>query len=359
VSLPVSNLLPGGYSRFLWAWLALAGTLFGGRLSLAGPATEAGITAARRVVKIYGAGGIRGLEAYQTGILVSPTGHIVTALSTVLDAEAIDCVLDDGRRYQARLLGADLRRELAVLAIDGENLPCYQLTTTAPRAVAGTRVLALSNLFGVAVGDERVSLQHGVIAACVPLRARRGAHEAAYRGDAYILDCTTNNPGSPGGCLVDWQGQFLGMLGKELRAEPSGIWLSYALPADEVAQGYEQILAGEPSRAPDQQNDGRGYDPRLLGLELVPDLLDQTPPFVEAVLSDSAAAAASLQADDLIVALGSRTVSSQRGLRQELARLLPGDSVQLSLIRNGEIIIRDLGPLPTPPATGSGGEVLP
>jgi S1-C subfamily serine protease len=206
----------------------------------AGEATEPGVYAARRVVKLYGAGGIRGLEAYQTGILVSPTGHIVTALSTALDSEAIDCVLDDGRRYPARLLGADLTRELAVLEIDGENLPCFSLSTTAPRAAVGSRVLALSNLFGVAVGDERVSLQHGVIAACVPLRARRGAHEAAYRGDVYILDCTTNNPGSPGGCLTDWQGRLLGMLGKELRAEPSGIWLSYALPADELARGYEQ-----------------------------------------------------------------------------------------------------------------------
>ena len=163
----------------------------------AGEATVPGVYAARRVVKLYGAGGIRGLEAYQTGILVSPTGHIVTSLSTALDSEAIDCVLDDGRRYPARLLGADLTRELAVLEIDGENLPCFSLSTTSPRAAVGSRVLALSNLFGVAVGDERVSLQHGVIAACVPLRARRGAHEAAYRGDVYILDCTTRRRSQP------------------------------------------------------------------------------------------------------------------------------------------------------------------
>ena len=344
--------------RLLWACFAFACSLLANTISSAGPATAPGINAARRTVKLYGAGGIPGLESYQTGILVSPTGHIVTALSTVLDAEAIDCVLDDGRRYPAQLLGADLRRELAVLVIDGKSLPCFRLSTRTPRAAIGTRVLALSNLFGVAVGDERVSLQHGVIAACVPLRARRGPHESAYRGDAYILDCTTNNPGSPGGCLVDWNGQFLGMLGKELRAEPSGIWLSYALPADEVAKGYEQILAGKPSIVSDQPNDGRGYDPHLIGLELVPDLLDQTPPFIEAIRPNTQAATAALQADDLIVALGSRTITSQRGLRQELARLLPGDSVQLSLIRDGEIIICDLGPLPRTQGTGSEGELL-
>lgn len=356
---PASRLLIFNHPHHLWVFFTFAWSLLACTISPAGPATAPGISAARRVVKLYGAGGIPGLESYQTGILVSSTGHIVTALSTVLDAEAIDCVLDDGRRYPARLLGADLRRELAVLEIDGKNLPCFHLSASTPRATTGTRVLALSNLFGVAVGDERVSIQHGVIAACVPLRARRGPHEAAYRGDAYILDCTTNNPGSPGGCLVDWKGQFLGMLGKELRAEPSGIWLSYALPADEVARGYEQILTGETSSVVDQQDEGRSYDPRLIGLELVPDLLDQTPPFIETIRPNTPAATAALQPDDLIVALGARTVTSQRGLRRELARLLPGESVQLSLIRDGEIITCDLGPLPTSADTGSSEELLP
>jgi hypothetical protein len=47
--------------------------------------------AARKVVKIHGAGGLRGLESYQTGILVSPQGHVLTVMSTVLDADEIDC----------------------------------------------------------------------------------------------------------------------------------------------------------------------------------------------------------------------------------------------------------------------------
>jgi hypothetical protein len=63
--------------------------------------------AARKVVKLYGAGGVRGLEAFQSGILVSPDGRIVTVMSTVLDADEIACVLDDGRRYVAKLVGID------------------------------------------------------------------------------------------------------------------------------------------------------------------------------------------------------------------------------------------------------------
>ena len=69
----------------------------------------------------------------------------------------------------------------------------------AGRVAAGTRVLALSNLFAVAVGDERVSAQHGVVSTVVPLEARRGAFEAPYRGEVYLLDYTTSNPGSAGG----------------------------------------------------------------------------------------------------------------------------------------------------------------
>jgi serine protease Do len=314
---------------------------------MGGDVTAVSVDAASRVVKLYGAGGIRGLESYQTGILVSPSGHILTVLSTAIDSEVIDCVLDDGRRYTAILVGADLRRELAVLKIDGTNLPFFKLSADSPRKVVGTRVLALSNLFGVAVGDERVSIQQGVIAAHVPLRARRGSHEAAYRGDVYILDCTTNNPGSPGGCLINWQGNCIGMLGKELRSAENATWLSYAIPTSELALGLEAILSGSNNESLAGEKEASDFDIRSLGLELVPDLLNLTPPFVEAIMPNTQADEADLQADDLIVAVGNRTVTSQRGLRQELSYLIPGDLIQLNIIRNGRIVLVDLGVVPS------------
>ena len=314
---------------------------------MGGDVTAVSVDAASRVVKLYGAGGIRGLESYQTGILVSPSGHILTVLSTAIDSEVIDCVLDDGRRYTASLVGADLRRELAVLKIDGTNLPFFNLSADSPRHVDRTRVLALSNLFGVAVGDERVSIQQGVIAAHVPLRARRGSHEAAYRGDVYILDCTTNNPGSPGGCLITWQGNCIGMLGKELRSAENATWLSYAIPTNELALGLEAILSGRNNESLAGEKEASDFDIRSLGLELVPDLLNLTPPFVEAIVPNTQAAETDLQADDLIVAVGNRTVTSQRGLRQELSYLIPGDPIQLNIIRNGRIVLVDLGVVPS------------
>lgn len=344
----------GGPSRglsFVLAMLLATGMIATGRIGIRATAVAASpeetiAGAARKVVKLYGAGGLRGLEAYQTGILVSEQGDIVTVMSTVLDSDEIDCVLDDGRRYPARLKGVDPQREMAVLTIEAEDLPAFALTES-ERVAVGTRIFALSNLFGVAVGDERVSAQHGVVAGIVPLEARRGAYEAPYRGDVYVLDCTTNNPGSPGGALVDWRGRLLGMLGKELRATGSGIWLNYSLPADELARGYQQILAGNaPAERPDAAAAAPAFDPLLLGAVLVPDLLDKTPPFIESILPETAAARADLRPDDLLIAVSGRSVASRTAVQQALGLLAEGDPVRLTVVRDGAIVECDLGPRP-------------
>ena len=313
-----------------------------GLTSAAGTPQDTIRSAARKVVKLYGAGGLRGLEAYQSGIIVSPDGTILTVMSTVLDTDEIDCVLDDGSRHRATLKGVDPQRELAVLSIDAADLPAFALEPSGTVAV-GTRVIALSNLFGVAVGDERVSAQRGVVSAVVPLEARRGAAEAPFTGDVYVLDCTTNNPGAPGGAVVDSQGRLVGMLGKELRSTSTGIWLNYALPAAELDRGARAIAAGTTAPA---TADAPAFDPRLCGLVLVPDLLDKTPPFIEAVLPGSAAATAGLQPDDLVIAVAGRAVASRAAVERELGRLAAGDPVRLSVIRGGRIVGCDLGPRP-------------
>ena len=75
-----------------------------------------------KVVKIYGSGGLHNLEGYGTGLLVSPSGHIVTVWSHLLDSGDVSVVLNDGRRFSAKFLKGDTVRDLAVLKIEGENL---------------------------------------------------------------------------------------------------------------------------------------------------------------------------------------------------------------------------------------------
>jgi S1-C subfamily serine protease len=329
--------MSGGRGQLRWIG-AVVGAVLVCATAEAEPLRQTIATAARKVVKIYGAGGLRGLESYQTGILVSPQGHVLTVMSTVLDADEIDCVLDDGVRYRGTLLGADPVRQLAVIGFDAAELPFFTIADVAPVAV-GTRVLALSNLFGVAVGDERVSVQHGVLTARVPLEARRGGYEVPFPGEVYIVDCTTNNPGAPGGGLIDWKGQLIGMLGKELRSSESGIWLSYAIPAAELARGYHDILTGTVAAPPDR--DATPFDPLGLGLVLVPDLLDCTPPFIESVVAGSPAERAGLVPDDLVIAVDGRSVPSRDAVQRALGMLADGDPVRLAVVRSGRVVEAD------------------
>ena len=161
----------------------------------------------------------------------------------------------------------------------------------------------------------------------------------------YLLDFTVNNPGSAGGLLVDVQGQPLGMLGKELRSTAAGIWLNYAIPLREVAASFNALVSGEPID-PQTMAELLPFDTRQLGFLLVPDILEKTPPFVEAVIDATPAASAGLREDDLVVAVGSRSVTSCAGVARELSRIDEGEPVRVSVIRDGRIVDAELGPRP-------------
>jgi S1-C subfamily serine protease len=294
----------------------------------------------RKVVKIYGAGGLSGLEAYQSGILISSQGHVLTVLSYVLDTDDLAVVLDDGRRFKAELAGVDPVRELAVLKLPVEEggLPYFELEQ-APAADVGERVLAVSNLFNIASGDEPVSVLHGVVSAIAPLDARRGAHQAAFRGKAYIVDAAANNPGAAGGALVNWRGELLGLLGKELRSGATGAWLNYAIPVDQFVGPVEAMQAGRPVDS--ASSDVAVADPLTLpavGLILVPDILAKTPPYIDSIVADSSAARAGLRPDDLVVFVEGSPISSCAEANEAVGRRESFDDLRISVLRDGELI---------------------
>jgi serine protease Do len=294
-----------------------------------------------KLAKIYGAGGIRGLEAYQSGMLISADGNVLTAWSYVLDSDDVTVVLDDGRRFTAKLLGADPLTEIAVLKIDAgtEKLPHFNLSQSVPADV-GTRVLALSNLFGIATGDEPVSILQGFVSAVAPLEARRGGFSANYRGDVYIVDAATNNPGASGGALVDGQGRLVGMLGKELRSELTGTWLNYALPVAAFASTARAIESGEFTPRPLTDVDRPDHPLALadLGIVLVPDVVTRTPPYIDRVAPDSPAAKAGLQPDDLLVMIDSQVVTSRRQADAIAERFERDATVRVSILRGDALL---------------------
>lgn len=294
-----------------------------------------------KVVKLYGSGGLRGLEAYQSGLLISGDGYVLTVLSYVLDADEVTVVLDDGRRYSAKHVAADPLAEIAVMKFDAgkDSLPYFDLSKAA-NAELGMRVLALSNLFGIATGDEPVSVVHGVVSAVAPLDARRGAFATNFRGDVYVVDAAANNPGAAGGALTDSQGRLLGILGKELRSNLTGTWLNYALPISAIAPTVEDIRAGR-FTPPDLSKADRPEHPQsldALGIVLVPDVVTRTPPYIDRVLPNSPAAKAGLRPDDLIVMINSQVTASCRDTFELVSRLEQEAEIRLGLLR-GDVFI--------------------
>lgn len=293
-----------------------------------------------KMVKLYGAGGLKGLEAYQSGIVISADGHILTAWSYVLDTEGIRATLHDGRTFEAEVEGVDPWLEIAILKIDVEDLPHFTLDNAVTGRV-GERVLAFSNLFGVATGPEPVSVQRGVISAVTKLTARRGVFQTAYEGPVYVLDAMTNNPGAAGGGLTNIDGDLLGLLGNELKNRQNNTWLNYALPVAAVRESVEAIIAGRPqvplekNRLPIRQP----VDLVKLGLGIVPDVVDATPPFVDAVTSGSPAAEAGFVPDDLVLFIGDVLVPSIGALQRTCERIESGGTLRV-LVRRGEDLKR-------------------
>ncbi|NOZ40026.1 MAG: PDZ domain-containing protein [Planctomycetes bacterium] len=303
-------------------------------------------TTQNKVVKIFGAGGLRQLEAYQSGILISPEGHVLTALSYVLDTDDLAVILHDGRKWQAEFLGSDPITELALLKlpVEEEQLPHFNLRSdvalqrNSSLPFPGQRILALSNLYGIATGDEPVSVLQGVITAIAPLKARRGAYQANYRGQVYVLDAYTNNPGAAGGALVDWQGRLLGILGKELRSEVTGTWLNYALPTASFVEVVDDLRAGRLDRTRVELPPSvESHSTETLGIVLIPDVLPRTPAYIDSVHRDSPAERAGLRPDDLVVFIGSEPVDSYRAVVKQLQQVERAEPISISVLRDGAL----------------------
>ena len=257
-----------------------------------------------KVVKIYGAGGIANLKAYSTGFLISPNGHVATIWSHVLDSDEVTIVTNDGRRYEAEVLGAEPQLNLAALKIREEvqGLPYFDLKEAAT-AGAGTRILGFSNMFKVAAGNEPVSVLHGVIASKTKLTTRRGVFESPYDGSVYVVDAITNNPGGAGGVITSRDGKLLGMIGKELRNSQSNTWINYAIPMTELQEVLKQIVSGNYTareKKPEPGENPNRYRPLDFGIVMIPDVLFRTPAYVHSVLPGSPAEKAGVRPEDLV-----------------------------------------------------------
>lgn len=303
-----------------------------------------------KLVKIFGAGGLRNLYSYNTGFLVSPDGHIATIWNHVLDQSTVAVVLSDGRRYEGKVVGAEPGLDLAVIKIDEVNLPYFDIKNLPP-ASAGTRVVAFSNMFKVATGDEPVSVIQGVIAARTKLPVRRGAFESSFPGEVYVIDAITNNPGAGGGVITTVDGRLLGMIGKEVKNASLNTWVNYAIPIGQLEQAIGELVTGKfrSSSEPDPSSRASAsiplFTPADFGIVMLPNVVPRTPAYVDRILPKSAAEAAGIQPNDLIVFVGDELVQSCQEFLKVIDRLESGGRLKLIVRRENTLITSEL-PVP-------------
>lgn len=294
-----------------------------------------------KVVKIFGAGGLKNLANYGTGLIVSPDGHIATVWNHLLDSDVVSVVLYDGRRFFGRVVGTDSKFDLAILKIDAEDLPYFDLRQTT-QVGPGAAILAFSNVFKVATGDEPVTVMQGVVSAKTELAARRGRYKVPYEGEVYLVDAVTNNPGAAGGILTTLDGKPLGMLGRELKGR-NHTWLNYAIPFAVLQPSIADIVAGRFSRRDDllaavEPQSEMNFKASDFGFFLVPDVVARTPAYIDSIVEDSKAAELGLRSDDLIVFANGELINSIQVLDRVLDQLLPGDDLQLIVRRNDSLV---------------------
>ncbi len=264
----------------------------------------------------------------------------MTVWNHVLDTPELSVVLHDGRRFKAEVVNAEPALDLAVLKLESgdETFPAYRLED-ARDVPLGTRVLAFSNMFRVATGDEPVSVVHGVVSARTRLATKRGVTDVPIDSELYVLDAITNNAGAEGGLLTTLSGRPVAMIGRQLRNGQTNTWVNYAVPLTQLRGTVDQIISGKFS-ARSRGGEGRkakNFVPADLGLVLVPNVVQRTPGYVDSVIPESPAAKAGVQREDLVVFLNDTLVRSCNEVQDAIGGLTPGRKVEL-VVRRGDTL---------------------
>jgi serine protease Do len=308
-----------------------------------------------KLVKLFGTGGFRGLASYGTGVLVSRDGKILTINSHILDTRDLRVHMPDGTRYHGKVIAREPELDVALVQIDlgggrtAETENFFDVIAAAGKPVLepGTGILAFSNQFQIATRDEPMSIQRGVIAAHAKLQGRIGVFEATYRGDVYVIDAITNNPGAGGGLITSRKGEPIALIGRELRNELTNTWINYAIPFNATAEATDKDGKKRKVNVTDLIRLGTKYNPLPArkkdrftvyhGITLVPNVVERTPPYIEEVAPGSPADKAKLKPDDLIVYVDGLPTPDINTFNEILATYAPGGKVRLEVQRGDKV----------------------
>jgi serine protease Do len=269
-----------------------------------------------------------------SGVLITGDGYILTNNHVVQDAERVLVMLHDRRYFEAQVIGRDPATEVAVIRIEGADLPAARLGDS-DRVGLGDWVLAMGSplglQFSVTAGIiSGTGRDIGILAAEMdPTQAGAAPLEHFIQTDAAL------SPGNSGGPLVNTAGEVIGIntAVAAARAGPAGY--GFAIPSNLARRIAEQLIQFGEVRRPFLGVLLRNVSPQLAraqGLATVEGAM------VVRLDPGSPAAEAGMQPGDIVVAIGDRPVQSVSDLQAALVQLDPGTQVSVSVLRQGQAL---------------------
>jgi serine protease Do len=259
-----------------------------------------------------------------SGILISPDGYIVTNNHVVDGAVSVKVTLHDRRIYNAKVVGVDKLTDLAVLKIDGHDLPNMSWGDSS-KLEPGQTVLA----FGSPFGYFQDSVTRGIVSAVN--RANPYSDDARKPG-GYIQTDAAINPGNSGGALVDAHGELIGINTFIISNSGSFAGAGFAIPSQIAEAVTRQIIAHgkvEHGYLGISMNDVTPGNAHFFNLQ------DATGAIIAQVMPDSPASRAGLKTGDVITQLNGHKVLNGGALQVAISEVSPGANLALGIMRNG------------------------
>jgi len=264
---------------------------------------------------------------FGSGVIISKDGYIVTNNHVIEGADAISVKLNDGREFKGRIIGTDPSTDLALVKVEGENLPAIPVGDSDQLKI-GEWVLAVGNPF---------NMTSTVTAGIVSAKARSlGVYNNGV--ESFIQTDAAINQGNSGGALVNARGELVGI--NSVLYSPTGSYSGYgfAIPtsimtkviADLKQYGtVQRAMLGISGRALD--NDGQMMDKELKDKA---EELGATEGVWVAEIVENGSANGILEVDDVIIGIEGKRVKNFAGLQEELAKHRPGDKIKVKILRD-------------------------
>jgi len=257
-----------------------------------------------------------------SGVIVAEDGYILTTSHLVVGANELEVTLQDRREFNAKVIGLDIKSDIAVIKIDAQHLPIVPLGDSRNVQV-GDLVLAIGHPFGVGQ-----TVTHGIVSATDRTGVGIDNSESFIQTDAPI------NPGNSGGALVDITGQLIGINTAILSSSGGNLGIGFAVPSDLARRVMTDLMM-------------YGYVVRgYLGVEtqdLTPGLAkefklhDATGVLIGGVTHNGPAELAGIQVGDVITRFDGKVVHDSLQLKLSVAEAKPEQSVPVEVLRGGSV----------------------